>query len=159
MNVSINIKTFRQNFGLSLMDVAVQAGMLQADVAAIENASSDTPCRETVRQRVIDAIRALACPDLVLTETTRTELAAIFARHGASDVRVFGSVAKRTARPGSDLDLIAKFPSGFGLFKLFALQDELEDLIGIRVDLVSDDPREQSPILDAIRATATPLIT
>lgn len=62
-------------------------------------------------------------------------------RHGAGDIRIFGSTARGQDRPGSDLDLMARFPPGFDLFDLMQVEDELETLLGIGVDVVSDDAR------------------
>jgi predicted nucleotidyltransferase len=56
-------------------------------------------------------------------------------------------------RPGSDLDILAVFPPGFDLMEA---EVELEDLPGIRVDVVSDDDRT-SYALAAARADAVRL--
>ena len=66
----------------------------------------------------------------------RKRVLAAAARHGASDVRVFGSVAKGEDTADSDIDLVADFAAGTGLFEIMALQGELEKLLGRRVDLV-----------------------
>jgi hypothetical protein len=62
----------------------------------------------------------------------------IAARHGAHDVRVFGSVARGEAGPESDLDLLVRMDVGVGLLQHFALQRELESLLGRKVDIVSE---------------------
>jgi predicted nucleotidyltransferase len=53
------------------------------------------------------------------------------------NLRVFGSVARGTDRPDSDLDLLADLPPGMGLLGLGRVQAELEAIVGSRVDLVS----------------------
>lgn len=80
----------------------------------------------------------------------------LFSTWGATDVAVFGSVARGAAKPGSDIDLVAKSPSGFSLFDMVDLAGALEDLLGVRVDLVSDDSRAGTAIED-IRRTCVPL--
>ena len=61
-------------------------------------------------------------------------------RHGASNVRVFGSVARGQDRPESDIDLLVDLDVRTrGLFPLAALQDELSALLGERVDVVPQD--------------------
>ena len=52
------------------------------------------------------------------------------------NLRVFGSVARGQDRPGSDVDLLADLPPELSLFGLARVQDELEAILGTRVDLV-----------------------
>ncbi|MBB1088981.1 nucleotidyltransferase family protein [Lysobacter sp. SG-8] len=58
-------------------------------------------------------------------------------RHRAANPRVFGSVLKGTDRDGSDLDLLVDALPGATLFDLGGLQDELERLLGVRVDVLT----------------------
>lgn len=58
-------------------------------------------------------------------------------RFRAANPRVFGSVARRTDGEGSDIDLLVDALPGATLFDLGGLQDELETLLGLRVDLVT----------------------
>ena len=51
--------------------------------------------------------------------------------------RVFGSVLAGTGVEGSDLDLLVDALPGATLFDLGGLQDELESLLGVRVDLLA----------------------
>jgi len=59
-------------------------------------------------------------------------------RHGISRLRVFGSFARGEAKPSSDIDLIADFLSPVSLFDIVRLEGELSDLIGMRVDLLTE---------------------
>ncbi|MFN0118882.1 MAG: nucleotidyltransferase family protein [Blastocatellia bacterium] len=68
----------------------------------------------------------------------REEILRLSARHGAGNVRVFGSVARDQARPDSDLDLLVELEPGRNLFDLTALRIELEELLGRRVDVVTE---------------------
>jgi hypothetical protein len=68
----------------------------------------------------------------------RERLIAIAARHGARQLRVFGSVARREEQATSDVDVLVRFESGRSLFDLCALGDELGDTLGRRVDVVTD---------------------
>ena len=61
-------------------------------------------------------------------------------RFRVSNPRVFGSVLHGTDTDGSDLDLLVDPQPGTTLFDLGGLQVELEDLLGVRVDVVT--PRD-----------------
>lgn len=69
----------------------------------------------------------------------RERIKDIAARHGASNVRIFGSVARGDERDGSDVDILLDLGEGIGLFTLARLRRELEDLLGTPVDLVPAD--------------------
>jgi len=58
--------------------------------------------------------------------------------HHASDVRVFGSVATGADTTASDLDLIVHFSPDASLYDQIALAEDLRDLLGIDVDVISD---------------------
>ncbi len=61
------------------------------------------------------------------------------AKHGARNVRVFGSVARGESGPESDVDLLVKMEEGRSLLDLSALTLDLNDLLGAKVDVVSED--------------------
>jgi predicted nucleotidyltransferase len=67
----------------------------------------------------------------------RDEILEVAARHGAHNVRVFGSVARHQADEHSDIDILVDLESGRSLFDLGGLQYELEQLLGCRVDVVT----------------------
>ena len=58
-------------------------------------------------------------------------------RHGARNVRVFGSVARGDNREASDVDLLAEFDKGRTLFDLIAFRLDLCELLGTNVDVVT----------------------
>ena len=60
------------------------------------------------------------------------------ARHGITNLRVFGSVARGEDRPDSDVDLLVDLPASLGLVGLGRVREELEQLIGAPVDLVPE---------------------
>ena len=77
-------------------------------------------------------------------------------RHGATSVRLFGSRARGDARKESDLDLLVTLEPGRSLLDLVAIKQDLEDLLRLRVDVVSE--AGLSPYLRAtILAEALPL--
>lgn len=61
----------------------------------------------------------------------------ILHRYGVTDVSVFGSFSRGDASPDSDLDLLVTYKTGMSLFDVLALQDELEEIFGRKVDLIS----------------------
>lgn len=84
----------------------------------------------------------------------REEVVRVAARHGAHDLRVFGSVARGNAGPDSDVDLLATLEPGVTLLQHAALVRELEAILGCKVDVVSDRglrPRVRERVLhDAV---------
>lgn len=62
----------------------------------------------------------------------------VAARHGARNLRVFGSVVSGQQRPDSDLDLLVDFDLGRSLLDHVALVQDLEDLLGQKVDVVTE---------------------
>jgi hypothetical protein len=71
-------------------------------------------------------------------QSKRQEILRVAARHGARNIRVFGSAARGDDRPGSDLDLLVEMESGRSLLDLVALGQELEDLLQRKVDVLTD---------------------
>ena len=59
-------------------------------------------------------------------------------RHGARNVRVFGSMARGDATPASDVDFLVDVEPGRTLLDVIALEQDLEDLLGRSVDVVTD---------------------
>jgi hypothetical protein len=76
-------------------------------------------------------------PLRALVESRRVQVMAIAARHHASRVRLFGSVARGEERADSDIDLLVDFDEGSSLFDLMRMASELEALLGRSVDVVS----------------------
>jgi predicted nucleotidyltransferase len=74
---------------------------------------------------------------LVAVESHRDAIREIAARHRALSVSVFGSVARGDDGPDSDIDFLVAFDQGASLLDLVAIQDDVEELLGCRVDVVS----------------------
>ncbi len=73
-----------------------------------------------------------------LLKSRRDEILQIAAKHGAHNVRVFGSVARGEADFKSDIDLLVEFKRGTTLLGHAALEQELKELLGVKVDVVSE---------------------
>lgn len=71
-------------------------------------------------------------------QVRRDALHAIVRRHGGRNLRLFGSVARRQERPDSDVDLLIALDAGRGFADYLAMVEEIETLLGRRVDLVTE---------------------
>jgi uncharacterized protein len=69
----------------------------------------------------------------------REEILRIAAKHGASNVRVFGSVARGEAKPDSDVDFLVEIEPKRSLFDYIALMQDLTELLGRKVDVAEPD--------------------
>jgi len=68
----------------------------------------------------------------------REQIKKVAQKHGASNIRVFGSISRGEERPESDIDLLVDFEADRSLFDLVRLKLELEELLGHEVDLVTE---------------------
>ena len=68
----------------------------------------------------------------------RHEIIEIADRCGARNVRIFGSAARGATRPDSDLDVLVELDRGRSLLDIVALKQDLEDLLDVRVDVVTE---------------------
>ncbi len=68
-------------------------------------------------------------------EAKRAAVRKAVSRYHTTNPRVFGSVLRGTDRDGSDLDLLVDPLPGTTLFDLGGLQEELQDLLGVPVDV------------------------
>ena len=73
-----------------------------------------------------------------LIQIKREEILSLAARHGAGNVRLFGSVARGEAGEQSDVDFLVRLDEGRSLLDLVALWQDLEDLLGRKVDVVTE---------------------
>lgn len=68
--------------------------------------------------------------DLILT---------VAEKYGITNVRIFGSAARLEDGPTSDLDLLVDFEEGRSLFDLIGFKQEMEDLLHISIDVVTEN--------------------
>jgi predicted nucleotidyltransferase len=73
-----------------------------------------------------------------LVEAHREEILELAARHGASNVRVFGSLARGEGAESSDLDLLVTLEENRSLLDLVGLKQDIEDLLHRPVDVVTE---------------------
>ena len=134
---------------LSQVELARRAGVTQSVVSAYESGTRQ-PSLPTLRRLVAATgmkldVRILAAPSLMTRLTgpvglrirrKRREITRIAARYGASNVRVFGSVARGEETDESDADLLVDLAPEVGLLGLARLEHELAGVLGVRVDVV-----------------------
>jgi uncharacterized protein len=86
----------------------------------------------------------------------RAEILRIAAAHKAGNLRIFGSVARGENDEESDIDFLAELSPGCGLLNHAALVRELQELLGRKVDVVSDKGLRQR-MRDRVLREARPL--
>jgi len=70
-----------------------------------------------------------------LLQGKRDAILKLAAQYGASNVHVFGSVARGEATPDSDIDFLVDFKPGYRLWDHIGLKQDLEVLLGRKVDV------------------------
>jgi hypothetical protein len=68
----------------------------------------------------------------------RDEILRLADRHGARNVRIFGSVVRGDDDAASDVDVLVDMEPGRSLLDMGGLQMDLEELLGCRVDVVTE---------------------
>lgn len=90
-----------------------------------------------------------------LVEERRDDIQRIARAHGARSIHLIGSVARGDEHAASDLDFLVRFEAGRSLFDQAGLIHDLEQLLGMPVDVISEGGLRDSDV--AIRQDATPL--
>ncbi len=72
-----------------------------------------------------------------LLKEKREEIISIAAKYGAFNVQIFGSVARVEETADSDIDFLVELGSDRNLLDRIALIQDLEDLLGRKVDVVT----------------------
>lgn len=91
-----------------------------------------------------------------LLQSNRNEILRIASAHGARNMRVFGSVARGESRGDSDVDFLVEFEPGTSLLQHAAMIAELEDLLGISVDVAPEKTLKER-VRDRVLREAVPL--
>ncbi|ATG53742.1 XRE family transcriptional regulator [Brachybacterium ginsengisoli] len=127
------LRAAREDAGMTQRALADAVGARQPHIAGIE--SGRRPVSADLLDRLLTATDYR--PSLALAEQ-RDALIDLGLRHGVSEIRVFGSVARGADHHSSDIDLLVRFdraadPLAFPLFVA-----EATDLLGFPVDVVVD---------------------
>jgi predicted nucleotidyltransferase/DNA-binding XRE family transcriptional regulator len=158
------LRQARHAAGLTQREVATRAGVQQSVVSAYESGGREPSlatlsslveaCGVSLEVHLGEALPTGTDPSAVgpigrRLRRRRAAVLAVAARHGMTELRVFGSVARGQDTDSSDLDLLVRIPEGTGLFALGRFTQELQDLLHVPVDVVPDDsvkPRVRNSI-------------
>ena len=148
MQTQLVLRTSRRLAGLSQAEAARLAGTAQSALSAYENGTK-APTPEVVAR----ILAAEGFHPAMLVDAFRHEIRAVAARHQGDRIRLFGSAARGEDSVSSDLDFLVHFVPGASLFDLVDLADELESLLGVPVDVISEaglSDRHMQALRDAI---------
>jgi uncharacterized protein len=139
----------RERAGMTQQELADAAGIARPNIAAYE--SGKRAMSPDMRDRLE---RATSRPSAALTAHA-AEVKQILAAAGASNVRVFGSVARGTDTHASDIDLLVDLGPRVSAFRLGGARRQLVDRLGFEVDIVPAEALE--PRHGRVLAEAVPL--
>ena len=144
------IREARRRARLSQTDLAHRAGVAQSVISAYESDRREPGLRTLTRlieasghrlalQLLPPPRNKLGLPDSPIGQRLRHRRRAVIetaARHGARNVRVFGSVARGQDTDASDVDLLVDLDDDVSLVSLAGMGRELSKLLGAKVDVV-----------------------
>lgn len=127
------VRALREAAGLSQAELARRSGIAQPNIAAYEAG------RRIASTEMLERLRAATRPlPRDALSACSADLVSLAGRYGLGNVRVFGSAARRTDSPGSDLDILVTRSPGTGLLAIAAFAAEASELLGVEVDVVTD---------------------
>jgi uncharacterized protein len=143
------LRDARQRAALTQVELARRSGVAQSVISAYESGSRQ-PSLPTLRRLVaatglqlsvtlrgpLPLRERLTGPVGAQVLRKRRQIKRVVALHGASNVRVFGSVARGTDTADSDVDVLVDLAPGTGLLGLGRLARDLTTVLGARVDVV-----------------------
>lgn len=167
MDTGALIRGLRQKGGMTQGELARRAGTSQSAIARYETGVS-SPSVNTLERMVRAAGAALhvstkqaPAADLSGELATklrrrRLEILRLAREAGASNVRIFGSVARGDNEIESDIDLLVDFDISFGLLPIVTLSQQIEALIDTPVDVAPVSLLREEVAKNALR-DAVPL--
>ena len=141
MNVSLSAELER------FVNQKVHSGLYTSNSEVVREALRLLRRRDRARRRRLEALyrsetgerplrrRIVSLDDL---RARRDDILMIAARHGAGNVRVFGSVVRGDAGLESDVDVLVDMESGRSLMDRSRLLVELQELLGCAVDVATE---------------------
>lgn len=141
------LKDARLRAGLTQIDLSRKARVTQSVISSYESGRRD-PSFSTLNKLVRAAGFSLDVglknrtaentSQFLILRKRKAQLIAAFQELGATNIRVFGSVARGEAGPESDVDLLVDLAPGVGLFGLARLHGVAEGILGLPVDVVPE---------------------
>lgn len=107
--------------------------------ATVKEAAATALCSNRLADGTIQVARSSDTAMDSMLAQRRDEILRVAARHAGGNVRVFGSRARGKSKPDSDLDVLITAGERTGLLQIIAIQQDLEDLLNLRVHVVTDD--------------------
>jgi predicted nucleotidyltransferase/DNA-binding XRE family transcriptional regulator len=138
------VRSAREQAHMSARDLATASGVSPSTVTRIERGEINPTM--VMLERLLDAsgnqldVRVsprVLRPTIDGLRAHREAVNGIVASFGASNVRVFGSVARGDAGDGADVDLLIDVPAGTGLITIERITEAIEDVIPWRVDVMT----------------------
>jgi predicted nucleotidyltransferase/DNA-binding XRE family transcriptional regulator len=146
------IRLARTRAGLTQRELAARVGTTQSVISAYEGGRRQPGLTTLVAlieatghdlhvdlRPVDQPTSRLSGPLGLRVRRHRARLVRTAAHHGATNLRVFGSVARGDDRPDSDVDLLVDLPTDAGLLTLLRLERDLGQILHANVDLVPAD--------------------
>lgn len=72
------------------------------------------------------------------TQVIFKKIVSILKGHGAKKIAIFGSYARGDVNPESDLDILVEFSERKSLLEIVGIEQELSEVLGIKVDLLTE---------------------
>ena len=138
------------NLSITRAQVFDEAGFFQlvADLTAPNSYAGKSGFRgDTINRSPSEGEKKL---DTAALLEKKKDILQIAAKHGARNIRIFGSVARGEARSDSDVDFLVDMEPGRTLFDMGGLLMDLRDLLGLQVDVVTEQglkPRIRDRVL------------
>lgn len=149
MDAASTLRDARRSAGLTQVELAERSGVTQSVISAYEAGRREPSVPmlerlvEATGHRLELSLEPLPADGRVLPSTPRGRLLRrhrsrineLAARGGARNVRVFGSVARGEDDDASDIDLMVDLDESVGLLGVIGLEQDLAELLGVKVDL------------------------
>lgn len=155
----------RRSRGWTQADLARRTGLERTALAKIESGTRAMSAVEltlvaralgTSMEHLASESKAPRNAEIRMLRQRRAAIQRIAHRHGATSVRIFGSVARGEASEDSDIDFLIELEPGRSLLDLGGMLHDLEALLGRRVDVVTPGALK-ARIRDRVLAEAIPL--
>jgi len=144
VDAGLLVRSARQRAHMSARDLATASGVSPSTVTRIERGEINPTV--AMLERLLDASGSELIvsvhprrdrPTVAAVREHRDLISEIVASFGASNVRVFGSVARGDARNDSDVDLLIDVPTGTGLITVQQIADALDAVLPWHVDVMT----------------------